>query len=166
MPRERAAQFLKSFADALHPSDIVIVGIHGWNLEANHHVTYDDQKMGIQRFYRDGLKHDNKVLGNGVSIDAEGNDQNGLYQVFVSPERNIDDKSFHSKANEPITFENVVRYTSRQQAESWSDTGLALRFSYTDDDSCYSELCRSLHTLSRLIIVIRYQYSLSRSNAP
>lgn len=148
--REAAADFLKSFADVLKPSDFMIVGVDGCDVADKVHAAYNDSEGVTYRFYRNGLDHANKVLGYQLfryedwDIIGEVNQDCGLHETFISPKRDIDVKTFHFKAGERIRFENAFKYTPRQQSVLWSNAGLALKTSFTSHGSYHGILYHAI----------------------
>ena len=147
-----ASDFLKAFSDTLQPGDMLIVGIDGCQDEQRVYRAYNDCQGKTHEFYRNGLTHANKLLGQEIfeqcdwDIIGEYDTKVARHQAFFSPKNSFTRGGFSFKAGERIRIENAYKYTESQRNQLWLDSKLKIEASYPDSIgqycTCRLFLCR------------------------
>lgn len=117
--RDEAAEFLRSFAEVLQPSDLMIVGVDSCQNPDKVYHAYNDSKGVTHQFVLNGLTHANEVLGQEAFnveewqvigeyvYDVDG----GRHQAFVSPLEVASVLGHIIKPHERIKIEQSFKYS-------------------------------------------------------
>ena len=144
--RHDAVAFLESFANALQPQDVMLIGVDGCLEGQKVYKAYNDDAGVTHSFYRNGLEHANRLLGHELFKEAdwdiigEFDQELECHQAFVSPKTTFGFGDIAFKSGERIRIERSYKYSSARQAWLWQSSGLALRASYGDSRGQYCKL--------------------------
>ena len=173
--RGEDAGFLKQISSVLGPDDMLIIGLDGCRNPDRVYHAYNDRHGVTHEFYRNGLRHANKVLGTELfkmedwNIIGEYDVENGRHQAFVSPRHDIAFGDLRLTKGERIHFEYSHKYSPQQRSQLWAAGGLQLQSSFTDkrgeyckflcscalSSDCVRRLCRRL---VRVSVCMSYTY--------
>ncbi|KAG9235815.1 C-type lectin protein [Amylocarpus encephaloides] len=127
-----AGDFLKSFSDALGPSDSILVGLDATIDPAKVYHAYNDRDGTTHQFILNGLVHANKVLADQVFDPNEWSvigeyvfdSQGGRHQAFYSPKQDFRYKNIVVKAGERIQVEQSLKYSPNGTLQLWKASGM------------------------------------------
>ncbi|KAI9718460.1 MAG: hypothetical protein M1828_006705 [Chrysothrix sp. TS-e1954] len=142
--RADAASFLKGFGDALGPCDSLLVGIDSCKDAKRVWHAYNDRKNVTQRFYMNGLRHANRVLGtDAFKLDewkavGEFSREKGCHHAYVTPLRDTQVAGANIRAGEKVWLEESYKYSHRELMQLWNLSGIQARKSWTNDRSDYA----------------------------
>ncbi|RDW69485.1 hypothetical protein BP6252_08505 [Coleophoma cylindrospora] len=130
--RYEAPAFLKSFAEALQPSDSLLVGLDACDDPKKVYHAYNDHQGITHKFILNGLVHANKILEEDVfNIDDWKvigeyvyDDQGGRHQAFYSPVRDVQVQGISIRAGERVQVEQSLKYSAEEATQLWSASGL------------------------------------------
>lgn len=148
--RDDAAAFLKGFAAILKPTDLFLLAVDACQDSDRVYHAYNDREGVTEKFYRNGLSHANKILGQETfhqsdwDVIGQHNSALGRHEAFVSPRRDFDSNGFSFIRGERIRFENAHKYSISQLQQLFEDVGFSLKCSYTDTTGQYCELLHFL----------------------
>ena len=144
-PRDEAANFLKSFAEALQPEDNVLIGIDSCQDAERVWHAYNDVDNVTQRFYMNGLLHANHVLGHEAFLleewkaVGEYSQALGKHHAFVTPSRDMQVAGANVNAGERVWIEESYKYTYEDLMSLWNQAGVQARKSWMNDRSDYGK---------------------------
>ncbi|KAF2459036.1 C-type lectin protein [Lineolata rhizophorae] len=130
--RPEAPKFLKSFAKALNPGDLMLVGIDACKDPEKVYHAYNDKKGVTHRFVLNGLVHANRLLGREVfklddwRVVGEYDEAAGRHQAFASPNKDVvfDDSTIIRK-DERVRIEESYKFSADETIQLWESAGLA-----------------------------------------
>ncbi|KAL6813032.1 C-type lectin protein [Trichoderma sp. SZMC 28013] len=130
--RDEAADFLRSFAEILQPTDLMIVGVDSCQNPDKVYHAYNDSKGVTHQFVLNGLTHANEILGDEVFNVEEWNVtgeyvydvDGGRHQAFVSPLEVASVLGHIIKPHERIKIEQSFKYSDIGVAKLWKTAGL------------------------------------------
>lgn len=141
-----ASKFLHGFAAVLGQNDSILVGVDSTNLANKVFTAYND-KIGLtEQFYRNGLEHANRLLGQSV-FDQEDWDVIGVFnkdkrrhEAFIAPRKDIVKGNFLFVQGERIRIEEAYKFSSVQKSRLWRQAGLQTGATFTDSTGDYCKL--------------------------
>lgn len=152
--RDEAAQFLAGFADALNPSDSLLLGIDACTDSAKVYHAYNDREGLTHEFVLNGLKHANELLNREVfnisdwKVVGEYNEQAGRHQAFVVPTKDVDVEGVTVKAGEWVRIEESYKYDAAQSRTLWRDARLSEGAKWTNSTGDYGKQTSRLSSMS------------------
>ena len=161
--RDGAAAFLKQISTNLNPFDLVLVGVDGCEDPSRVYHAYNDQCGTTHRFYRNGLRQVNRLLGHELfkqeqwAIQGEFNAQNCRHQVFVVASENITDQEFSFSKGERIHVENSHKYPPDRLVRLWQEAGLIPGESFTNRRGDHRECPYHLLTTMFSFMYAKYE---------
>ena len=141
--RKAAAAFLKNFALALGPQDLMMIGIDGCQDKERVYNAYNDREGITHKFVRNGLVHANKVLGredfkqDDWEIFGEYDVAAGRHEAFYVSVADLQIDDVHFNAGEKVRIEESYKYSVLQTEVLWQDTGVTAQASFGDSSGTY-----------------------------
>ena len=143
-----AADFLRSFTEALGPHDRLLIGLDACQDEEKVFKAYNDSEGMTEWFYRNGLDHANILIGRQLFQQSDWNvegrydsKEHKHYACYVAKQDiYIDDALI--KAGEKLKFEESYKYNEAESDPLWREAGLVLQHSYGNEDRSYSKTKR------------------------
>lgn len=128
-PRRDAAEFLKTFADILQPTDCMLIGVDSCKDSSKVYHAYNDTEGLTHEFYVNGLLNANRILGKSVfspdkwEILGEYNKREGRHEAYVSPKEEIAIGDVTIKQGEKVRLEEAYKYDKNELAQLWQFSG-------------------------------------------
>lgn len=128
--RPAAAEFLAQYAQILGPSDLLVVGLDGCTDPDKVHRAYNDSRGVTRRFYENGLRNANSVLGYEAfrpeewEVVTEYDPVKGRHQAAYSPNTDVTINGKILRAGEKFVFEEAYKYSPEERDKLWRDAGL------------------------------------------
>lgn len=142
--KAEAAQFLKSFSNALRPKDLIIVGLDGTTDGDRIFTAYNDSQGVTEQFYRNGFNHANSLLGYDAFKQSEWTVVGEYVQKehkhlasFVALEDVLID-SVLIKKGEKLPFEHAYKYDVDQTDRLWHNSALVPQAAFQDSTGNHS----------------------------
>ena len=141
--RLEAAQFLKKFADILDVRNIVLVGVDACQTPDKVYRAYNDSEGKTHEFYRNGLRHANRLLAKEAftpedwNILGEYDAVAGRHQAFYVARRELEIAEINFAAGEKVRFEESYKYSKAQSDRLWHNAGLAQGAVFGEDSGDY-----------------------------
>ena len=143
--RTEAADFLRSFAEAVGPHDRLLIGLDACQDADKVYKAYNDSEGVTEWFYRSGLDHVNVLLGQQVlrqnDWDVEGrydSQEHKHYACYVA-KKDVQVDDVLIKKGEKLKFEESYKYNEAESDHLWREAGLVLQHSYGNADRSYSK---------------------------
>ena len=137
--RQEAAKFLRSYAEALRPGDLVVVGLDGCQSSEKIYRAYNDREGVTHEFIWNGLGHASRVLGFDAfkrkewEISSKYDTKNGCHVASYKALVPVDIGGIHIAAGTPVQVETSFKFNDAEVQQLFRDGGLR-------------RLCRFLHT--------------------
>lgn len=147
--RSAAAEFLTQYSKLLGPSDMLVVGLDGCKDPERVHKAYNDSQGITRRFYENGLRHANTVLGYEAFKPDEwevitGYDSvKGCHQAAYSPRTDVTINGIFLPKGERFGFEEAYKYSPEERDQLWRSAGLIHCAEFGNSSGDYH-----IHTLS------------------
>lgn len=152
-----AAEFLRSFAGVLGPSDALLIGLDACQDKDRVFHAYNDKKGTTREFYLNGLSHANALMGKEAfkkaewDVIGEYNSQAKRHQASYVALANVVVDGAQIRAGERIGFEESYKYSKIQSSELWQNAGLTVEAVFgnsTDDYRKFSLFSAAISTQS------------------
>jgi len=146
--REEAAVFLAQFKAALGPADLMLVGLDACQDPTRVFRAYNDKETVTEQFYRNGLEHANRLLGQQVfkqeewEIEGYYDDKQNKHQASYVAVADIDNGGFSFRQGEKIHLEDAFKYSEAECDQLWHTAGLIPQMVYSNHKGDYSKFCR------------------------
>ncbi|KAL1888185.1 Ergothioneine biosynthesis protein 1 [Sporothrix stenoceras] len=139
--RDNAADFLRGFADVLHPGDSILVGLDSCVDADKVYHAYNDKEGLTHRFVLNGLVNANRILGKetfnladwrviGEYVhDIDG----GRHQAFYAPTREIEVLGQNIQPHERVQIEQSVKYSPAEADYLWRSAGMTESYKWQND---------------------------------
>ncbi|KAJ2895383.1 uncharacterized protein MKZ38_006614 [Zalerion maritima] len=145
--RDEAASFLRSLADVLRPTDLMLIGLDACQDPGKVYHAYNDREGVTHQFVLNGLTHANRVLGERVFDEAHWkvigeyvfDGEGGRHQAFYAPTRTSVVMGTVMRPHERIQVEQSLKYSQREAAHLWKLSGLKEVCRWTNSDNDYGE---------------------------
>lgn len=144
-----AAEFLKSYAHAIGPTDHILIGLDACQDPERVFLAYNDKAGITTRFYENGLENANRLLGYSAfqledwKIGTEYSKADQKHHAWYVAQRTIKTKDFSVQAGEIVLLEESWKFPRERQADIWRDAGLTKQMLFTNSSEDYQ-----LHLLS------------------
>ncbi|TQB70368.1 hypothetical protein MPDQ_000634 [Monascus purpureus] len=128
--RPEAAKFLASFAKVLTPSDVIVIGLDACKDPEKVFKAYNDANGVTRKFYENGLRNANFVLGFEAFKPAEWDivtrydAKEGCHVAFYSPRKDVNINGIIISEGEEVIFEEAFKYDARERERLWRNAGL------------------------------------------
>lgn len=152
--RADAAKFLLGFSKTLRSSDTIIVGLDATSAPDRIFRAYNDSKRVTERFYRNGLKHANRLLEHEAFKEDEWQVQ-GEYVVEENQHRasyvalqDVVIDGVEIKSGTKLQFEMANKFRDEQSDEIWRNAALIPKAVYTNSEGSHRKCSQYLpHSL-------------------
>ncbi|KAK9383774.1 uncharacterized protein V2V93DRAFT_362701 [Kockiozyma suomiensis] len=145
--RQQASQFLSSFAsEALRPADSFVVGIDRRNEPAKVWKAYNDDLGATDAFIMNGLDHVNSIFDKKLFKKDEWkysgiyHNEEGFHEAYYVAQRDVDLSStvaIKFSKGDKIKIEHSYKYSSRETAQLFDQSGLIPIYCWTDKSETY-----------------------------
>lgn len=138
--RDEAAAFLAGIAAVLVPGDSLLVGLDACQNSGKIFRAYNDSKGITEKFYRNGLEHANRLLGNKVfaqkdwKIEGRYNEGIGRHEASYVSLNDLTAGGFTFHKGEKLYLESAYKYSDEQSNSLWRSAGLISQMSYGQSD--------------------------------
>ncbi|KAL4893565.1 C-type lectin protein [Aspergillus ambiguus] len=128
--RTAAAEFLGRYTKLLGPSDMMVVGLDGCKDTERVHKAYNDSRGITRRFYENGLRNANTILGYEAfkleewDIVTEYDNIKGCHQAAYSPRNDVTINGVLLPKGERLGFEEAYKYGPEERDQLWRQAGL------------------------------------------
>lgn len=146
--RADAAKFLLGFSKTLRPSDTIIIGLDATSEPERIFRAYNDSQGVTEQFYRNGLKHMNKLFGYVVFKENEWRVQ-GEYVAEENQHRasyvalqDVSIDGVEIKKGSKLQFEQANKFRDEQSDEIWRNASLIPKAVYTNSDGTHRKYIR------------------------
>ena len=125
-----AAEFLHGFASVMNLKDTMLIGLDACEDPDRIYRAYNDSKNTTERFYRNGLDHANRVLGNELfkqdewSVVGAYNTTVHRHEAYYVASQDISSNGIHFARGERLKLEDAYKYTRAQSDDLWRHAGL------------------------------------------
>ncbi|KAF9889559.1 hypothetical protein FE257_007269 [Aspergillus nanangensis] len=140
--RAAASSFLAQYSDLLGPSDRIVVGLDGCKDPDRVHRAYNDSQGITRRFYENGLRNANSILGyeafksNEWEVVTGYNKVEGRHQASYSPTQDVVINGVVLRKGEQFIFEEAYKYGPDERDNLWRDANLihCAEFGHNSED--------------------------------
>jgi EasF-like predicted methyltransferase len=136
--REEAARFLQGFANVLSPADLLLVGLDACQAPERVYRAYNDSQGLTHRFYRNGLDHANKLLGDEAfkqedwDVVGQYNEVEGRHEAFYQALGDVSVAKTTFKKGDKLKLEEAYKYSTNQSDKLWHAAGLIQQTTYAN----------------------------------
>lgn len=130
--RHEVPVFLAGFRDAIQPGDTMLIGIDSCKDPKRVYHAYNDRENVTHEFILNGLKHANRIIGQGSVFNLEDwqvigeyDKESGRHHAFVSPRKSVVIDGVSIVPGERIRIEESYKYSREEIVKLWEEAGLA-----------------------------------------
>jgi EasF-like predicted methyltransferase len=170
--RSELPPFLAGFRDALQVGDTMLIGIDSCKDPERVYHAYNDREGITHDFILNGLKHANRILGQGTTFDPEKwkvigeyDAAAGRHHAFVSPVEDVVVDGVLIRRGERVRIEESYKYSENEIDRLWEDSEMAASTIWANSKGDYGESkqlgflfvrCTGLHTSDASCLLTDY----------
>ena len=143
---DQAAGFVRGFANALGPDDMMLIGVDECKDSERVFRAYNDSQGATHRFTLNGLAHANKLLGISAFDLKQWNAHGtydpaaGAHRAYVSPIRSVEICGVVIREGEKIRIEESYKFDRQEIRQLWQHAGVGLVAAWANGEGDYSKL--------------------------
>ena len=139
-----AAEWLADFAAVLDPADYLLVGLDACQDLNRIFEAYNDSEGVTEQFYRNGLDHANRLIGEEVfkqcDWQPETNVNKQRHQAVYLALRDVKTKDYSFTAGERLALEVSCKYSEEESLSLWRRSELIHQMAYANKTGDYSKV--------------------------
>jgi L-histidine Nalpha-methyltransferase / hercynylcysteine S-oxide synthase len=149
--RDDAADFLLQFSKVLGPRDSLLIGIDSCQDAQQVFQAYNDSRGVTQSFYRNGLIHANRLLGQKAFKPSEWaavgryDRQLQCHEAYYSALVDVEVDDIYIPKGSEVHFEVAYKYSREQLTHLWYSSGLLHQHAFSNQKADYSKSSSPKH---------------------